>query len=169
MDKIPLSGLTVGEKWLITIIIFLITGVSFVAGIYSSSNSYENRYPTEYNWWVDHDRLHLPGVIVSPALFNTSCAQSGNIQHPHGEGVMQIQWVGGWDAGFVGNLKILYDDTEVVVPAPDIGKCVYVYNSTGKIVVYGQDTTSGGWIKLGSGNSSNSNNSSYRRGSSDNI
>jgi hypothetical protein len=154
MDKIPFSELTIREKWLITIIVFFVTGMSFVAGVYSSSNSYEYRYPNEYNWWVDHQQSHFPGVIISPAVKNSSCHQSGNIHPPVGKNITQIQWVGGWDAGFVGNFKVLYDDTEMIVPVPEVGKCVYIYNVTGKIVVYGQDSTSGGWTKLGSSNSS---------------
>lgn len=128
--------------------------VAFFAGMFSSSKSFDYRYPTENNWFVDHQGQHYPGVLVSPALKNTSCHQQGNVAPPTGENITQILWLGGYDAGFVGNFKIVYDDTMVIVPAPSVGKCVYVMNATGNITVYGQDITSGGWIKLGSGNSS---------------
>lgn len=146
--------------WIFTVVAATVVIVSFFAGMFSMSHSYDDRYPTEYNWWVEH-QSHYPGVIVSPALENTSCKQSGNVRPPYGRNITQIQWVGGEDAGFVGNFKIIYDDVEIIVPSPSIGKCIYVSNSTGKIIVYGQDITSGGWIKLGSGNSSGG--SSYRR------
>jgi hypothetical protein len=141
--------------WIITFFLAILIGVSFFAGMFSTSHTYDDRYPTEYNWWVDH-QSHYPGVIVSSSFENTSCKQSGNVRPPHGENVTQIQWIGGEDAGFVGNFKIVYDDETVIVPAPTIGKCIYIFNSTGKIIVYGQDITSGGWTKLGSGNSSGS-------------
>lgn len=142
------------KLWLITIAIFVISITSYLAGVYSASTPYYDRYPVEYSWWIDHERLHYPGVTISMALENTSCKQSGNIYPPNGDNITQIQWLGGWDGGFVANIKVKYDTLEYIVPTPDVGYCIYIYDAPQNITVYGQDSASGGWIKLGSGNSS---------------
>lgn len=146
--------LTSGGQCLLTAVVAICIVASFFAGMFSTSRQYDDRYPTEYNWWAEHEQLHYPGVIISPAFANTSCKQSGNVRPPKGDNIVQIQWIGGKDSGFVGNFKVVYNESEFIVPAPSVGKCIYVFNSTGKITVYGQDVTSGGWIKVGSGNSS---------------
>lgn len=144
------SQLSTPAKWIIT---FLIAGTIFSAfawGAFVTSKPYSDRYPNEYNWWVEHERLHLPGVAISIAMVNTSCKQDGNIHPPHGDNITQIQWLGGWDAGFVANLKIKTNTSEFIVPTPEIGHCIYLYDAPKEITVYGQDSTSSGWIKVGS-------------------
>lgn len=123
--------------------------LSFLGGVYATSSPYYDRYPNEYNWWVDHERLHYPGVAISTAMVNTSCKQPGNIHPSYGENITQIQWLGGWDSGFVGNLKIKYEGKEIIVPTPELGHCIYLYDAPREIIVYGQDSTTGGWIRLG--------------------
>jgi hypothetical protein len=146
-------------KWAITLFLAIIIIGAFWWGICTASVPYGDRYPVEYSWWTDHQESHYPGVAISTALVNTSCKQPGNIHPPRGDNVIQIQWLGGWDSGFVGNMKIQYDDTEIIVPTPTIGHCIYLYNVSGDIIVYGQDSSSGGWIKLGKRISSNSSSS----------
>jgi hypothetical protein len=150
------ARLSTPARWLITILLAGAILGSFVWGICTASVPYADRYPVEYSWWIDHEQLHYPGVFISSAALNTSCRQSGNIRPPHGEGITQIQWLGGWDSGFVGNIKIKYDDKEIITPTPVIGHCIYLYNVTGDVVVYGQDSASGGWIQLGKRSSNSS-------------
>ena len=146
------DALSTASKWILTISIALLILVSFIFGVYVSSRPYMDRYPIESNWWINHERLHMPGVIISTAMVNTSCKQQGNIYPPHGDNITQVQWLGGWDGGFVGNFKIKTDTSEIIVPTPAVGYCIYLYDAPGNITVYGQDTTSGGWIKLGKRN-----------------
>lgn len=150
------SKLSVPAKWTLTAILLVVVFGMFWWGICTASVPYADRYPVEYSWWIDHQERHHPGVIVSQAVANTSCRQSGNIRPPRGDSVTQIQWLGGWDSGFVGNMKIQYDNTEIIVPTPDIGHCIYLYNVSGDIIVYGQDSSSGGWIQLGKRSSNSS-------------
>lgn len=144
-----LNSLSPFYKWTITFAIITLIAVSFVAGLCVSSKPYLDRYPVEYSWWVDHERLHYPGVMISTAMVNTSCRQTGNIHPPKGDNITQIQWLGGWDGGFVGNLKVVYTGGEVVVPTPDIGECVYLYDVPRTVTVFGQDAATGRWIQLG--------------------
>lgn len=156
IKKEPLKNLLEAEasllypaKWILTALVFIIVVTSFLFGMYTSSHSYDYRYPTEYNWWIDHERLHLPGVAISTAMVNTSCKQQGNVHPPYGKNVTQIQFLGGWDSGFIGNLKIESDDGEIIVPAPDVGYCIYITDASQNLTVYGQDISSGGWTRLG--------------------
>jgi hypothetical protein len=144
------KALPTPAKWIITILIAGTIFSAFAWGAFVTSNPYSDRYPNEYNWWVDHERLHYPGVAISTAMVNTSCKQSGNIHPSYGENITQIQWLGGWDAGFVANLKIKVNETEVIIPTPQLGYCIYLYDAPREITVYGQDSTTGGWIKVGS-------------------
>jgi hypothetical protein len=150
------SKLSTPAKWILTVVFLaLILGV-FWWGICTASVPYADRYPVEYSWWIDHEQRHYPGVAVTTAMINTSCRQPGNIHPPHGDNITQIQWLGGWDSGFVGNMKIRYDNKEIIVPTPTIGYCIYLYNVSGDVIVYGQDSASGGWIQLGKRSSNSS-------------
>ena len=79
-------------------------------------------------------------MAISTAMVNTSCKQSGNIHPAYGDNITQIQWLGGWDAGFVANLKIKVNETEVIIPTPQLGYCIYLYDAPKEITVYGQDS-----------------------------